>query len=112
VSDAEQKRKWREQSQKWRDANPEKHRNGVLRRKYGVTTDEYDEMLAEQGGVCAICRGINLSGRRLAVDHDHETDRPRGLLCSTCNTGIGGLKDDPELLIAAAAYLMERADEP
>lgn len=64
-------------------------------------------MLAAQGGVCAICGETNASGRDLSVDHDHETGEIRQLLCSNCNTGIGLLKDNPELLIKASAYLMK-----
>lgn len=62
-------------------------------------------MSAEQGGVCAICGGTNPSGHRLAVDHDHETRRVRGLLCHACNAGIGKLRDSPDLLRKAIDYL-------
>ncbi|WP_435613304.1 endonuclease domain-containing protein [Streptomyces sp. bgisy159] len=71
-------------------------------------------MLAEQGGVCAVCGHLDPAGRELAVDHDHSCcpdaakscgNCVRGLLCWPCNVGIGHLRDDPEILTAAAAYL-------
>ena len=80
---------------------------------YGITVAEYDAMLANQGGGCAICGEQCSSGRKLAVDHNHACcpgDRTcgkciRGLLCGSCNQGIGKLRDSPRLLIAAASYL-------
>lgn len=69
-------------------------------------------MLAAQDGVCAICRNGEASKsnrghrrRRLTVDHDHETGQVRGLLCSGCNLALGGFRDSPDLLLAAASYL-------
>lgn len=74
-------------------------------RRYGLTVEQYDEMLERQGHVCGIC-GKGPSGkRRLAVDHDHETGGVRGLLCGECNMGIGKFKDDPELLRAALRWV-------
>ncbi|HEX5997147.1 MAG TPA: endonuclease VII domain-containing protein [Jiangellales bacterium] len=78
-------------------------RNSALLRKYGITTDDYDEMVREQNGQCAICRS---SGELLHVDHCHETGRLRGLLCSHCNKGLGHFKDEPERLLAAVQYLL------
>jgi hypothetical protein len=71
----------------------------------GVTPEQYDEMLSAQGGTCAICEQVDHLGRRLAVDHDHETGEVRGLLCGRCNTMLGQMNDDPELLRRAASYL-------
>lgn len=77
-----------------------------LRTRYGLTLEEFDARLLAQGGGCAIC-GIkkNQLARDFHVDHNHETGQVRGLLCFACNTGIGKLGDDPDLLEAAAAYL-------
>lgn len=80
--------------------------------KYGITQEIYDEMLHNQGGVCAICKGPH-GKRKFHVDHDHDCCPPnrscgkciRGLLCSNCNTAIGLLKDDEKLLRAAITYL-------
>lgn len=78
-----------------------------LRKEFGITSAEYDEQLRRQGGGCAICRApvADERGHRLHVDHCHATGRFRGILCGECNLGIGKFKDDPDLLIRAAAYL-------
>ncbi len=75
------------------------------RRRYGITSDDYDRMRDEQGGVCAICRRECSTGMRLAVDHCHATKRVRGLLCNACNLSLGKMGDDPTRLRAAADYL-------
>lgn len=80
-------------------------RDGHLRRKYGITADQYDEMLAAQGGVCAICEREPNPKISLHVDHDHETGAIRGLTCFRCNQAMGAFGEDPELLRSAAAYL-------
>ena len=79
-------------------------RSYEMNRVYGITLDEYDEMLAKQNGGCAIC-GTNTIRGRFAIDHCHTTGKVRGLLCFDCNTGIGKLKDDPSLLLTAYNYL-------
>lgn len=77
---------------------------------YGLTPEEYERLLLAQNGVCAICRQpekYKLYGKlkRLAVDHDHATNRVRGLLCHNCNIGIGNLGDSASRLRSAADYL-------
>jgi hypothetical protein len=99
--------------------SPEKQatygREWNLQKKFGLTSAEYDAMLAAQGGVCAICGGkethVHKSGKLkdLAVDHDHETGQVRGLLCMNHNQGIGRFQNDPALLRAAADYLERHA---
>ena len=69
----------------------------------GVGDDEYEWMLAEQGGVCAIC-GSPPKSRRLHVDHDHRTGAVRGLLCFRCNRALPSYVT-AEWLHAAASYL-------
>ena len=61
--------------------------------KFGMTVEDYDRLLAEQGGVCAICGGLPSRTKHLHVDHCHETNRLRGLLCDACNLGLGKFKD-------------------
>src|SRR6266568_1396921 len=76
---------------------------GDFRRRYGMSWNDYDELLARQGGVCAICK--KKSKRRLCVDHCHACRKVRGLLCFKCNTGLGLFDDDTDRLRAAIAYL-------
>lgn len=83
-----------------------------LQRRFGMTTEDYDRMLAAQGGVCAICSGGSTQVHRktgklreLAVDHDHVTGKVRALLCTDCNTGLGLFNDSADLIRAAADYL-------
>jgi hypothetical protein len=83
-------------------------RNGRLRAEFGITADEYDSMLAAQGGVCAIC-GVSAAdarGHRLHVDHCHDTGRVRGILCGNCNLGLGKFGDDAARLGRAVDYLV------
>jgi hypothetical protein len=79
--------------------------------EYGLTWDEYSEVLRHQGGVCAICGQRNQIGRRLYVDHDHQTNQVRGLLCHLCNTALGHLRDDPAIARHAADYLERSPSE-
>lgn len=76
---------------------------------HGLRVGQYDSLLQEQGGGCAICGQQCTSGRSLAVDHDHATGAIRGLLCGTCNRAIGMMQDSPEILRAAAQYLENHA---
>jgi hypothetical protein len=87
-----------------------------LAKNYGLTVAEYDTMLREQGGVCAVCGKDepNAHGRtgkqfRLAVDHCHKTGEVRGLLCQKCNRAIGLLEDDPVLMRRAISYLLRKS---
>lgn len=76
-----------------------------LRTLYGISAETYYDMLREQGGLCALCLRPCGTGKRLGVDHSHETNRVRALLCMKCNRTIGGFNDDPDLLRKAADYL-------
>lgn len=89
---------------RYRDKSKAQIRDGIFRRKYGITHAEYDAMLELQGGGCRICGGTN-GKRMLAIDHCHNGGGVRGLLCTGCNTGLGGFKDSTQLLQAAIAYL-------
>lgn len=75
------------------------------KKTFGLTAEEYEDLLARQGGVCAICRQRPVS-KRLAVDHDHQTGAVRGLLCSRCNHDLlGALHDSLEVALRVVAYL-------
>jgi Recombination endonuclease VII len=83
-----------------------------LWRNYKITTNEFNDLWKQQEGKCAICE-IELVPRgraknSAAVDHNHENGAVRGLLCRMCNTGIGSLRDSPEILQSAAKYLVDR----
>lgn len=76
---------------------------------HGITQEQYDALLKSQGGVCAICK--RQPGKtKLCVDHDHKTNRIRGLLCGKCNTALGLLNDDIAQLQAAIKYLILALD--
>ena len=81
-----------------------RERNNFRSRLYGMSLSQYQALLAEQGGRCAICGGMS-SGRALSVDHDHLTGRIRALLCNGCNAGIAQFRHDPALLAKAIDYL-------
>lgn len=79
----------------------------MIEKTYGLTSEQYDALLAFQGGRCAICRGAPKS-QRLAVEHDHKTGEVRGLCCSKCNhEALGALHDDPEFAWRAFVYLTQ-----
>lgn len=111
------KRKWREQNlDAYRTQTQEYYRRNrskilaacrgyVLLRQFGLTEEKYKSLSKSQGDRCAVCRGLQLKGKSLAVDHDHRTGRIRGLLCTPCNTGIGLLGDSYEGVASALSYL-------
>lgn len=78
---------------------------GTIKSRYGITREDYDGMLSSQNYVCAICSKPDNIGWCLSVDHDHKTGKVRGLLCNSCNHGLGHFRDSPEILIKAANYL-------
>lgn len=97
----------REVRKKSKTTRAEKQREHLLNR-YGLTVDQYQLLLEVQSYGCAICKrkDSGVRGKKnLAVDHDHETGRIRGLLCNSCNNGLGRFKDNPEFLRCAARYL-------
>lgn len=79
----------------------------VLRRLYGIEQEDYENFLLAQNNICAICGNNTGSARtsKLHVDHDAETGKVRGLLCSQCNNGLGRFHDSPDLLRKAANYI-------
>ena len=78
-------------------------------KKFGLTLNELDLMYAQQGSKCAICGTTEQEhGKYLAIDHCHRTGKVRGLLCMSCNTGLGNFKDRADLLVLAVQYLGER----
>jgi hypothetical protein len=91
---------------KWKANNPLYDRQRDLKRKFGINLEKYDNLLLVQNNNCAIC-GVNIGlvGKNLCVDHCHKTNKIRGLLCNSCNLGLGMFKDNQVILNKAAEYL-------
>lgn len=112
-----------EKNKKWLKENKEKiqeYRKGrysetkdkirwqVVKRKYGISENEYLEMLKKQGGGCAICGKIDAKHwqtNNLLIDHCHTTGKVRGLLCNNCNTALGLVSDNIDTLKQMIKYL-------
>lgn len=104
-------KKWREKPEtkakvkKYYEENKDKWLSKHLER-YNITLEEYNELLYKQDNSCAICgeHESNLT-KKMHVDHCHTTGKVRGLLCHSCNTGIGHLKEDKNIMLKAMEYL-------
>lgn len=95
-----------ERQKKFRKENPRRFKDYKLKQAYKVPYGTYEILLKAQGGKCAICGTTNPGGRGdFHVDHCHDTNAIRGLLCHGCNVGIGSLQHDPKVILAAAEYL-------
>lgn len=96
-------------NKKWREANRERRREYQKDRQleqYGIGLYDYNVLLEAQGGVCAICKG-HPKDRALDVDHCHQRNEVRGLLCSGCNRILGLASDDVERLRAIIEYVLK-----
>ena len=80
-------------------------RKSYLKRKYGMTMEQYEAMLEAQGGGCFICGRPPRQDISLHVDHDHSTGAIRGILCFCCNNALADFQEDPMLLRKAIGYL-------
>jgi hypothetical protein len=87
------------------EANRLRARRSRVKAKYGITWQERDQMIAEQGGKCAICQEPFTSTKTTHIDHCHGSKGVRGILCWPCNIGLGNYRDNPDRLRAAADYL-------
>lgn len=95
-----------EKQKQWRDNNKSHIRAIKRKSKFGINKEEQDAMLESQNHCCAICNKHESKCRRvLAIDHDHRTNKIRGLLCDNCNRCLGLLKDDLQVLESAVKYL-------
>ena len=88
--------------------NPDRTRNNDLKRNYGITLKEHQDMYNEQNGLCAICKKEG-DGRwkKLCVDHDHKTGKVRKLLCRNCNMVLGQVEDNIHILQSMIQYLQQ-----
>ena len=107
----ENKEKWKAYRGKWLTKNPHKAKEYAIRshwcrlkREFGVSKEQFAEMIISQCGRCAIC---NKPMQRPCVDHCHDTKKVRGLLCMQCNSGIGQFGDSIQLVREALSYLIE-----
>ncbi len=121
LSTAKNPTRARESARRWHIENRDRHLAYMAQRRklfpdaiissklkaaFGINIDEYAAMLNTQGGVCAICKKTpEVNKKRLAVDHCHNSKKVRGLLCSTCNSAIGLLRDDISILKSAIQYI-------
>lgn len=103
--------KWRD---KWRKENSDWNLDYHLKTRYGISLQEYKDLLIKQNGSCAICQkqSITIQSKenkikRLSVDHDHKTGRVRGLLCQKCNVLLGMASDNIVFLTNAIEYLKQ-----
>lgn len=89
-------------------------REEYLKSTYGISLEDFDRMFDEQNGRCAICpRELQRGGKMTHVDHCHKTGKVRGLLCHGCNTSLGKLNDDEEIILRMAEYVRKHAaDRP
>lgn len=106
------KERLREKFREWQSKN-RGHRTAYMhewwiKKLYGLSIDGYREILAAQGGACAICGGPP-GTKRFAVDHDHRTGKVRGLLCSMCNTALERIDSVDGWVARATAYLNKGA---
>lgn len=106
---------------RWTPAQRQKHRERVMRSRYGISMDLVRNLYEQQEGCCAICsapgdfptsseKGRSRAGL-LCIDHDHDTGVVRGLLCHNCNSALGKLGDSVDRLVKAAAYLLDRGGQ-
>lgn len=119
-------RKWREKNKDYylksqsskmkihRDKNPLFFKNKILKYQRGITLEDYNRMLKDQNGCCAICKKPETSIYRgklkyLSVDHCHKTNKNRGLLCGKCNMSLGLMGENPEYLVNMIYYINKYA---
>ena len=109
-------KKWRESNPEkrkaskvaWDKANPEKRKLNSYKarvKKYNLSIEQYENILIQQNGCCAICNDLLDKAEKTHIDHDHNTNGVRGILCHGCNTSLGGFKDSIKILKSAQIYL-------
>lgn len=84
---------------------PQDMRKSNLKRKYGITLEQFNAYMLIQNGVCGICGNPPPVNENLHVDHCHATGKIRGLLCKSCNWALGHFRDNPELMRKAALWV-------
>ena len=100
----------KESGREYRKNNPGSWRGAHLKRAYGMTLQQFNELFQRQGNRCAICYSDSHGGRGWHVDHCHASEKIRGILCHPCNVAIGFTKDDVGRLKACISYLNKHSD--
>jgi hypothetical protein len=103
--------KTKEYIAKYKLKYPDGYRHAQRKFKYGLTPEDYTQLLVSQQHRCKICNSILEPGRKTCVDHDHITGKVRGILCNSCNLVLGHARDRSEVLEAAIIYLKLTKDE-
>jgi hypothetical protein len=99
-------------ARQWRKDNPENTERHLARmrertkeRRYGITQEQFDQMLVDQNNKCKICGGNFKSSKDIHIDHCHNTNKIRGLLCNNCNMALGQFMDNTDIMDNAIKYL-------
>lgn len=99
---------WKEKLYAYRRRHPDRVKSSQLKNSFGITLEDYNKKLLDQQGGCGIC-GATTPGRtkvmHFAVDHNHTTGKVRGLLCTTCNTALGLIKEDLNIIDKMKKYI-------
>jgi 5-methylcytosine-specific restriction endonuclease McrA len=109
-NDPTHKERWAHYRKTYRSRHPDRVKASDKKqalRRFGLTPQEYDDMAARQNHSCAVCGEKDT--KALAVDHDHDTGRVRGLLCGKCNTALGLMNDSIRRLRLAVDYLEDHS---
>ena len=97
------KKRFPEKAKQWNKKNPH---YTLSKLGVDVTAKDYEFLLIKQNNACAICKHVpSEKEKRLSIDHDHKTNKVRGLLCNNCNTGLGMFQDNIDFLNSAVRYL-------
>jgi hypothetical protein len=83
----------------------DRYKNNHFLKNYKITLQEVNEIIKNQGFKCAICEKHLTPGKQTHLDHCHDSNKIRGVLCTTCNVGLGMFKDSLLLLKSALNYL-------
>ena len=103
---------YRQAQRERRKTHPQVYRRAWLQYAYGISPTQWESLLKKQGGACAICKSSDPGSKKgWHTDHCAKTNRVRGLLCRSCNTGLGKFKHDYVLMRAAASYLRLNSGE-
>ena len=106
----------RQRNREYKIRCSDNYQNSKLKHLFGITLDQYMQMLVDQDFVCKICsrpERAKLHGKikNLAVDHCHDTGKVRGLLCAQCNTVLGTVEDNIERLYSMIQYLKKSREQ-